>query len=513
MDNLEFLLSRSLDAVIGMDTSGRVTAWNAAAETIFGWSTQEAVGASLGELIVPVQHRKSHADGLEHFKRTGEGPVLEQRIQIAAIRKDGNEFPVELSIFATGASDDQRMFYAFVRDRSEEDAFQSEQEMRVREASAIMRVGQKLIEDISLDEFTQFCLKEVCDIANLDAGHLYEVRGEGNAATLQPSKIWHLQDNRLSPIIDATSRLEFRRGQGLPGRAWDSADIEAIGDLSSDNNFIRRQAFTEVGLTKGVALPVGHGGKIHAVLEFYGTNNSRLDPAILRLLTTMGSQVGAAIRRKQGAESREILRNEMLHRVSNSLTVLASIYRNCSRRASSIEELDEMFLGRIMAMGRANKTSIMESDRGIPIINLIHDAIAILPDDSNVTVEAASIVISGQAVMPISLILHELGTNALKYGDLSQGGQLQIQFLNDKESDDLHLFWREQHLERTNYQTLHPERQGFGTRLIQTMIEGRLGGSFERLLGESDFYLRASFPRNRLEATDVENGIGALPLS
>ena len=422
MDNLEFLLSRSLDAVIGMDTAGRVTAWNAAAEDIFGWSTQEAVGASLGDLIVPIQHRKSHANGLERYNRTGEGPVLERRIQITAIRKDGSEFSVELSIFATGASSDQRMFYAFVRDRSEEEAFHYEQEMRVREASAIMRVGQKLVEDISLEEFIRFCLNEVCSVANLDAGHLYEVRGEGNAAVLQPSEIWHLQDKGLSPVTDVTSGLEFGLGQGLPGRAWRSGNIEAIEDLMADCSFIRRHAFCEVGLSKGVALPVGHGGKIHAVLEFFGTETSRLDPAILRLLNTVGSQVGAAIRRKQGSESRELLRNEMMHRVSNSLSVLASIYRNCSRRAGSIAELDEMFLGRVMAMGKANKTSIMESDRGVPLTEIIQDALAMLPDDSELTVEAAPVVITSQSVMPLSLILHELGTNALKYGDLGQGG-------------------------------------------------------------------------------------------
>lgn len=500
MDNLEYLLSRSLDAVVGMDTSGRVTAWNSTAESIFGWSTQEAVGASLGDLIVPIQHRKSHARGLERFNRTGEGPVLEQRIQITAIRKDGSEFPVELSIFATGAPNDQHMFYAFVRDRSEEETLRYEQEMRVSEANAIMRVGQKLIEDIPLDEFIRFCLSEICDVANLDAGHLYEVRNEGSFAVLQPSDIWHLQDKGLSPVIDASSNLEFGMGQGLPGRAWQSGNIEAIEDLGADCNFVRRHAFTEVGLTKGVALPVGHGGKIHAVLEFFGTETSRLDPAILRLLKTVGSQVGAAIRRKQGSENRELLRNEMMHRVSNSLSVLASIYRNCSRRASSIAELDEMFLGRVMAMGKANKTSIMESDRGVPLNDLIFSAIAILPDDSDFTVEAAPIMVASQSVLPVSLILHELGTNALKYGDLSQGGRLQIQFLNGEEPNDLHLIWTESHRERTNFKTVHPERQGFGTRLIQTMVEGRLGGSYERKLGESGFHFRARFPRDQMEA-------------
>ena len=61
---LETLFNRALDAVVGMDESGRVTAWNGSAEEIFGWSREEALGASMGDLIVPPQYREAHARGL-----------------------------------------------------------------------------------------------------------------------------------------------------------------------------------------------------------------------------------------------------------------------------------------------------------------------------------------------------------------------------------------------------------------------------------------------------------------
>jgi hypothetical protein len=68
-----------------------------------------------------------------------------------------------LSIFAINHSDQQHSFYAFVRDRSVEEAAHREQELRAREATAVMNVGQKLIEDVPLDDFIQFCRKRCLD--------------------------------------------------------------------------------------------------------------------------------------------------------------------------------------------------------------------------------------------------------------------------------------------------------------------------------------------------------------
>ncbi|MEQ5829331.1 PAS domain S-box protein [Sulfitobacter sp. NFXS29] len=506
MENLELLLSRALDAVIGMGPDGRVTAWNGAAEEIFGWSKEQALGAVLGELIVPAQHREHHTRGLEHYNRTGEGPVLEKRIKITALHQTGVEFPVELSIFAINHSDQQHSFYAFVRDRSVEEVAQREQELRAREATAVMNVGQKLIEDVPLDDFIQFCLDEVCDIANMDAGHLYVVRGEGSSQVLEPSGIWCLRDERYRPVVEATSGLQFKPGQGLPGRAWQSGGLEALENLIGDCKFLRREVFTEVGLTRGVALAVPHGGNVHAVLEFFGTDSSRMDPEILRLVKTVGSQVGAAIRRRQGAESRETLRNEMVHRVSNSLSILSSIYRQCSRQARSIQELDDMFLGRIIAIGRANKTSIVEAERGVFLPDLIKESLAMLPDHDKIVIDAPPIMICREAVMPLSLILHELGTNALKYGGLGGGDRLYIQVSNADTSDVLRLDWEERRREPLAAPPEQPERRGFGSRLIQTMVEGRLGGRFERRLDETGFHFNAHFFKDRLEALNAKFG-------
>jgi PAS domain S-box-containing protein len=112
------VVDSALDAVINMDEAGRITAWNAQAERTFGWTAREAIGRSLSETIVPVQLRRAHERGLERFRQTGQGAVLGQRIEIVALRRDGEEFPIELAITPLPGPTGH-FFSAFLRDISE----------------------------------------------------------------------------------------------------------------------------------------------------------------------------------------------------------------------------------------------------------------------------------------------------------------------------------------------------------------------------------------------------------
>lgn len=117
-ERTRLIIDSALDAVITMNAEGRITGWNLQAETSFGWSREEAVGRLLSTTIIPSQYRESHERGLKHFLSTGEGPVLNNRIEITALRRDGKEFPVELTVSATRLANEV-VFGAFVRDISE----------------------------------------------------------------------------------------------------------------------------------------------------------------------------------------------------------------------------------------------------------------------------------------------------------------------------------------------------------------------------------------------------------
>ena len=109
------IVDSALDAVVVMDAEGKIADWNKRAEETFGWLRAEALGRRMVETIVPQEYRSSHERGLEQFLKTGEGPVLNRRIEINALRRDGTEFPVELTITPL-KSGDNWTFSSFLRD-------------------------------------------------------------------------------------------------------------------------------------------------------------------------------------------------------------------------------------------------------------------------------------------------------------------------------------------------------------------------------------------------------------
>jgi PAS domain S-box-containing protein len=126
------VVDSALDAVIVVDEAGRVVTMNASAETTFGYSRSEAVGRSIGALIVPDQHKQAHEAGMARYRATGVPHVLGRRVEMDARRKDGAIIPVELAITEVKLPD-RRYFTANLRDLSAAKAAEAEIQ-RQREA-------------------------------------------------------------------------------------------------------------------------------------------------------------------------------------------------------------------------------------------------------------------------------------------------------------------------------------------------------------------------------------------
>ena len=92
------ILDNAHDAFVAMSADGLIAEWNHQAEITFGWPRAEAVGRVLSETIIPPQFREAHSGGVARFLATGEGPLLNRVLEVPALRRDGSEFPAEISI-------------------------------------------------------------------------------------------------------------------------------------------------------------------------------------------------------------------------------------------------------------------------------------------------------------------------------------------------------------------------------------------------------------------------------
>ena len=129
------IVNTAHDAFVGMDANGLIIDWNPQAEVIFGITREQALTRTVAETIIPPAFRDAYLAGLKKFLATDAGPVLNKRIELTALHRDGHEFPVELTIspIRSGAS---YIFSAFVRDiterkRAEEALRQSEERVRL----------------------------------------------------------------------------------------------------------------------------------------------------------------------------------------------------------------------------------------------------------------------------------------------------------------------------------------------------------------------------------------------
>jgi PAS domain S-box-containing protein len=181
-ERTRLVVETALDAVVTMNSQGLITSWNKQAEIIFGWSPEEALGRKMSETIIPMHYRPSHENGLRHFLNTGQGPVLNQRIEITALRRDGTEFPVELTVTPL-KSGDGWTFSSFVRDISE----RKRAEEKLRESELNLRQMTETIPEMlwsaTPNGSIDYCNARVLDYTGLSR---QKIQGAGWMKMIHP---------------------------------------------------------------------------------------------------------------------------------------------------------------------------------------------------------------------------------------------------------------------------------------------------------------------------------------
>jgi len=127
------VMESAIDAIISGDASGNIRAWNSAATALFQYNEAEVIGQPI-EIIIPERYRQRHRTGIKRVSSGGPSHVIGKTVELAALRKNGTEFPVELSL-ATWFLDEDRYFTGIIRDISERK--QAEQKFRSVTESAI----------------------------------------------------------------------------------------------------------------------------------------------------------------------------------------------------------------------------------------------------------------------------------------------------------------------------------------------------------------------------------------
>lgn len=116
---LRSVIDGAFDAIVTIDSEGLLVEFNPAAERIFGYKKEDVLGKSMSELIIPARYRNAHHAGHQEYKMSGIAHIFNQRIELVAMRADGSEFPIELTLTAV-TDNNLSLVTGFIRDISEQ---------------------------------------------------------------------------------------------------------------------------------------------------------------------------------------------------------------------------------------------------------------------------------------------------------------------------------------------------------------------------------------------------------
>ena len=293
LDEANAIVDSAFDAFVGIDRHGHVIAWNRQAESTFGWTREQMLGHDMAERIIPPHLRPSHARGLARFLATGEGPVLNRRIEVSALHRDGRIFPVEMTIWPVGAGPSLR-FNAFLHDVSERLA--SVRRLAVQNAVAVALVGASRLREAAPDLLAALGTALDWDVAVLWLP-------DADTGLLRCAGFWKRPEHTFPAYAAATRAIPFATGIGLPGRVLGAREPMWIPDVAADNNFPRAPSAREDGLHAALGFPILSGEQCVGVVECVSVRILPVDALLLETTRVLGHLLGQFVERERAEDA------------------------------------------------------------------------------------------------------------------------------------------------------------------------------------------------------------------
>jgi PAS domain S-box-containing protein len=180
------VLETAMDCIVTIDEQSRIREFNPAAAQTFGHDREAVMGQDLAQLLIPERYRDAHYRGMARYLETGEGRMLNRRIEVPALRANGEEFPIELSITRIGAPGPP-LFTAYIRDITTRKQSESMLKERVKLAALGADIGVALTTTNTSTEMLRRCTEAI--VKHLDAAfaRIWTVDDAGQTLELQAS--------------------------------------------------------------------------------------------------------------------------------------------------------------------------------------------------------------------------------------------------------------------------------------------------------------------------------------
>jgi PAS domain S-box-containing protein len=458
---LAALVESSDDAILSVDLDGTIATWNKGAERLYGYEAEEIIGKSV-TVLVPADRQEEEPKML---LRIGRGEHI-QHYETVRLCKGG--LPIAVSLTVSPITDSSGTIIGaskIARDITERRRVEAALAKRADEQTALYQFTDRLFRVTSRDDVYEAALDAIiralgCDRASIlifdDTGVMRFVawRGlsDGYRKAVEGHSPWTRDTKNPQPIA-----IDDIDAAGLDAPLKATVKAEGVGAL----------AF--IPLTTSGQL-VGKFMAYYPAPHVFTETDINIAVTIARQLGFGLERLGAEEQRRKAEQTKELLLGESKHRIKNTLATVQAIASQTLRhgRAGGLDS----FIARLHALGEAHELLTTENWDRAPLREVVERAIKpFRSGQDRFVIVGPAVMVPAQTSLTLTLCLHELATNAVKYGALSNGrGRVHVAWepVANGERRNVRIFWHETGGPRVKV----PKRKGFGSLLIESSGDG-----------------------------------------
>jgi PAS domain S-box-containing protein len=480
---LAAIVENSDDAIISKQLDGTITSWNGAAERLFGYTADEIVGRSV-LLLIPEDRHGEETDIVERLRR-GERIA---HFETVRRHKSGALFDISLTISPIKRRDGTIVGASKIaRDITRRKLAEETLRRQAERLEILNRVSRIISQDLDLDRIVQSVTDEATALSGAQFGaFFYNVVGAQGETYL----LYALSGAPRA----AFDKIGMPRNTAIFATTFSGEGIVRSADIRQDPRYGRNAPHQGMPLghlpvVSYLAAPVvSSSGAVIGGLFFGHAEPDRFAPETEALITAIAGQAAVAIdnarlhsaaqaeiaQRKEAEDAKELLLHEVKHRVKNTLATIQALATQTLKQTPPDEK--RAFISRLHSLSGAHDLLTASDWQAIGITALVGQSLSPFSGEgvARVTLGGPEVPLSANKALLLTMVLHELGTNAVKYGALSvEYGHVDVVWrrLATTERPTLRLEWRE----RGGPVVTPPTHRGFGSRMIAAALHGSDG--------------------------------------
>ncbi len=397
---------------------------------------------------------------------------------------DRDERWIEASTTVVLKDGEPAQLIGFCRDITERLRINREVHIRARQQEVLARLGERALVESRLQTFFDEVVATVAGMLDVELVKILELLPGDNELLLRAGVGW--REGSVGTAHESTGRASQAGYALAAGRAV------IVDDLATETRFNGPQLLRDHGVVSGVTTPIaGQDGRAYGVIGAHMRRRRKFNDYDVSFLTAVANVVAGAIQRHQLDQRQELMIRELRHRSGNLFSQLLALFSQTAKNSRNIPELVTKYEARVLALANAHRLITEGGWKSTSLTELFNTLLA--PYLGRITFAGPDVFLEPDPTFGLGMAVHELATNASKHGSLTDPeGCVDIGWsvARTEQGLTLNLDWKE----IGGPTPKKSRRPGFGSRLINMVIERQLNGKVQQSFTSTGLEAKLTVP-------------------